>query len=127
MEEALAPRLQAVRIERDREWTAWLERREQIIADGLSFNELPPAVCPSTSRPSPTPPSLAALEYLPLSEFHASFDRYAKKRFEEGRATARIERDTEWAAWFERRDHALADDKPFDEPPPSAKASRNGA
>ena len=54
------------------------------------------------------------------------YERYAKRRFQEGRQTERVERDKEWLSWLERRDRALADGKPFDEPPPSAKASSNG-
>ena len=62
------------------------------------------------------------------------YEKYAKRRFREGkqvgvlegRETERIERDREWASWLERRDEALASGKPFDEPPPSSKPSPNG-
>ena len=70
------------------------------------------------------------------------YERYAKRRFQEGkqvgvleglekgvlegREEGREERDKEWMAWLKRRDEALAAGKEFDEPPPSAKASTNG-
>ena len=58
------------------------------------------------------------------------YERYAKRRFQEGKQVGalegREERDKEWLAWLKRRDEALASGKKFDEPPPSAKASTNG-
>ena len=58
------------------------------------------------------------------------YERYAKRRFqegkEEGRVVERNERDKEWLAWLQRREEALASGEPFDEPPPSAKTSSNG-
>ena len=62
------------------------------------------------------------------------YERYAKRRFQEGRQEGvvegreaeRLERDREWMSWFERREEALASGRKFDEPPPSAKASSNG-
>ena len=62
------------------------------------------------------------------------YERYAKRRFQEGkqvgvlegREAERNERDKEWMSWLRRRDEALAAGKEFDEPPPSAKASTNG-
>lgn len=66
------------------------------------------------------------------------YERYAKRRFQEGRQEGkqegvvegreaeRLERDQEWMSWFERREEALASGRKFDEPPPSAKASSNG-
>ena len=54
------------------------------------------------------------------------YERYAKRRFQEGKQVGVAERDREWDSWLERRDEALAEGKPFDEPPPSAKASSNG-
>ena len=78
------------------------------------------------------------------------YERYAKRRFQEGvieglRESVReamleglnrgfsegllrgkSERDKEWDSWLERREKALAEGRPFDEPPPSAKASSNG-
>ena len=62
------------------------------------------------------------------------YERYAKRRFQEGREEGRnlgvlegreAERN-EWMAWLKRRDEALAAGEEFDEPPPSAKASANG-
>ena len=50
------------------------------------------------------------------------YERYAKRRFQEGKQ----ERDKEWLEWLERREEALASGKPFDEPPPSSKSSTNG-
>ena len=58
------------------------------------------------------------------------YERYAKRRFQEGiqegRQAGRVERDKEWVAWLERREKALTEGRPFDEPSPSAKASSNG-
>ena len=58
------------------------------------------------------------------------YERYAKRRFQEGKQVGalegREERDKEWLSWLKRRDEALASGKKFDEPPPSAKASTNG-
>ncbi len=54
------------------------------------------------------------------------YERYAKRRFQEGRQTERVERDKEWDSWLERREKALADGQTFDEPSPSAKAFKNG-
>ena len=58
------------------------------------------------------------------------YERYAKRRFQEGKQVGVVEgREVErnaWMAWLKRRDEALAEGKPFDEPPPSAKASSNG-
>lgn len=52
-------------------------------------------------------------------------ERYKARRFaegrEEGREEGRKERDAEWEAWLKRRDAALANNQPFDEPPPSAR------
>ena len=57
------------------------------------------------------------------------YERYAKRRFqegrEEGREIERNERDKEWMAWLKRREEALAAGKKFDELPPSAKASND--
>ena len=36
------------RIERDKEWTSWLERRDEALASGKPFDEPPPS-----SKPSP--------------------------------------------------------------------------
>ena len=58
------------------------------------------------------------------------YERYAKRRFQEGKQVGVIEgrevERNEWMAWLKRRDEALASGKQFDEPPPSAKASSNG-
>ena len=54
------------------------------------------------------------------------YERYAKRRFQEGRQAGRVERDREWNSWLERREQALAEGQSFDEPSPSAKASSNG-
>ncbi len=56
-------------------------------------------------------------------------ERYRTRRYkegreegrEEGRAEERRERDAQWEAWLKRRDQALANNQPFDEPPPSAR------
>ena len=58
------------------------------------------------------------------------YERYAKRRFQEGKQVGELEgreaERNEWMAWLKRRDEALAEGKPFNEPPPSAKASSNG-
>lgn len=54
------------------------------------------------------------------------YERYAKRRFQEGKEEGREVERNEWMAWLERREKALADGEPFDEPPPSAKGSTNG-
>ena len=54
------------------------------------------------------------------------YERYAKRRFQEGRELARAERDEEWLSWLKRRDEALAVGKEFDEPSPSGKVYSNG-
>ena len=48
-------------------------------------------------------------------------ERYKAKRYKEGREEGRRERDALWEAWLKRRDSALANNQPFDEPPPSAR------
>ena len=45
---------------------------------------------------------------------------------QEGREVERNERDEEWLSWLGRREEALAAGEAFDEPPPSARAFRNG-
>lgn len=58
------------------------------------------------------------------------YERYAKRRFQEGKEEGIhlgvIERDKEWDSWLDRREKALAEGQPFDEPPPSSRASKNG-
>ena len=44
---------------------------------------------------------------------------------EEGKADGVKQTDAEWEDWLRRRDDALANNEPFDEPPPSSR--RNGA
>ena len=44
-----------------------------------------------------------------------------KEGHEEGLQEDRRERDAQWEAWLKRRDAALANRQPFDEPPPSAR------
>ena len=46
--------------------------------------------------------------------------------FSEGLLRGKSERDRDWDSWLERREKALAEGQPFDEPSPSAKASSNG-
>ena len=56
-------------------------------------------------------------------------ERYKAKRFAEGRQQGRQEgrveerrqRDAQWEAWLKRRDQALVNNQPFDEPSPSAR------
>ena len=48
-------------------------------------------------------------------------ERYKAKRYKEGREEGRRERDALWEAWLKRRDSALANNQPFEEPPPSAR------
>ena len=71
------------------------------------------------------------------------YEKYAKRRFQEGKQVGvlegleqglerglergRAQMDMAWRSWLERRDQALADGEPFDEPPPSAAAPTNGA
>ena len=58
------------------------------------------------------------------------YERYAKRRFQEGKQVGVLEgreaERNEWMSWLERREKALAEGQPFDEPPPSAKTSSNG-
>ena len=58
------------------------------------------------------------------------YERYAKRRFqegkEEGREVERNERDKEWLSWMQRREEALASGEPFNEPSPAEKPSKNG-
>jgi uncharacterized membrane protein YhiD involved in acid resistance len=48
-------------------------------------------------------------------------ERARKKRREEDRAKGRAEERAKWEAWNNRRMAAERDNKPFDEPPPSAE------
>ena len=50
------------------------------------------------------------------------YERYAKRRIQEGRQTERVERDKEWMSWMQRREEALASGEPFDEPSPERKS-----
>ena len=58
------------------------------------------------------------------------YEKYAKRRFQEGRQEGveegREEMEMEWRSWLDRRDEALAAGKRFDEPPPKAKTFKNG-
>ena len=58
------------------------------------------------------------------------YERYAKRRFQEGKQVGVLEgrevERNEWIAWLKRREEALAAGKEFDEPPPSAQGSKNG-
>ena len=58
------------------------------------------------------------------------YERYAKRRFQEGKQVGVLEgreaERNEWMSWLKRREEALAAGKEFDEPPPSAKGSTNG-
>ena len=58
------------------------------------------------------------------------YEKYAKRRFQEGRQEGveegREVMEMEWRSWLERRDEALAAGKRFDEPPPKAKTFKNG-
>ncbi len=48
-------------------------------------------------------------------------ERYLKRRFDEGRTEGRTEMQAKWEEWNRRREEALAENRPFDEPPPSMK------
>ncbi len=50
-------------------------------------------------------------------------ERFRARRFKEAREEGRRERDVEWEAWLKRRDEAMANNQPFNEPPPSARRS----
>ena len=54
------------------------------------------------------------------------YEKYAKRRLQEGVEKGREEMEMEWRSWLERRDEALAAGKRFDEPPPNAKTFKNG-
>ena len=54
------------------------------------------------------------------------YERYAKRRFQEGIHLGVVERDKEWVSWMQRREEALASGEPFDEPSPAEKPSKNG-
>ena len=54
------------------------------------------------------------------------YERYAKRRFQEGKEEGREVERNEWMAWLERREKALADGESFDEPSPAEKPSKNG-
>ena len=54
------------------------------------------------------------------------YERYAKRRFQEGREEGREVERNEWMSWLKRREEALAAGKEFDEPPPSTGTSSNG-
>ena len=54
------------------------------------------------------------------------YEKYAKRRLQEGVEKGREEMEMEWRSWLERRDEALAAGKRFDEPPPKAKTFKNG-
>ncbi len=45
-----------------------------------------------------------------------------KKLKEQGRAEGRAEERAEWEAWLMRRNEAEANNRPFDEPPPSQQS-----
>ncbi len=54
--------------------------------------------------------------------------RYSEGRVEgrvEGRAEGRMEENQRWMAWNERRERALDEGRPFDEPPPSPPEARH--
>ena len=53
------------------------------------------------------------------------YEKYAKRRLQEGVEKGREEMEMEWRSWLERRDEALAAGKRFDEPPPNAKTFKN--
>ena len=54
------------------------------------------------------------------------YEKYAKRRFREGKQKGEAERDREWMSWVQRREEALASGVPFDEPSPAEKPSKNG-
>ena len=54
------------------------------------------------------------------------YEKYAKRRFQEGKQKGEAERDREWTSWMQRREEALASGEPFDEPSPAEKPSKNG-
>ena len=54
------------------------------------------------------------------------YEKYAKRRLQEGVEKGREAMEMEWRSWLERRDEALAAGKRFDEPPPKAKTFKNG-
>ena len=54
------------------------------------------------------------------------YEKYAKRRLQEGVEKGREAMEMEWRSWLERRDEALAAGKRFYEPPPNAKTFKNG-
>ena len=82
------------------------------------------------------------------------YEKYAKRRFQEGKEEGKqegreegkeegreegkqegreegiqvglVEADREWSVWLQRRDEALADGRPFDEPSPAERGRSNG-
>ena len=54
------------------------------------------------------------------------YEKYAKRRFQEGKQKGEAERDREWTSWMQRREEALASGEPFGEPSPAEKPSKNG-
>ena len=51
-------------------------------------------------------------------------ERYLRRRYQEGREAERKELNEAWEAWLKRRDEAMANNQPFNEPPPSQLASK---
>ena len=52
-------------------------------------------------------------------------ERYLRRRYREGRAEERGERDAEWRAWLRRFREAEVRGEPFDEPAPDEQEARN--
>jgi hypothetical protein len=46
-------------------------------------------------------------------------ERYLRRRHAEGKKEGREEANAKWREWYNRLLEAKAEDKPFDEPPPS--------
>ena len=71
---------------------------------------------------------IAAWTYTVMEGGAMLYERYARKRFESGKAEGIVEGSektmSEWVAWNDRRLQAERQGRPFDEPPPS---QRNGA
>ena len=62
-----------------------------------------------------------ALAYAMVEGAAMLAEQFNKKRYAQGQAEGRAERQKEWEAWNERRQEAEASGRPFDEPPPNLK------
>lgn len=68
---------------------------------------------------------LTAATVILVEGYSMLAERYLRRRYREGRAegreAGRVEERRRWVAWNERRQQALDEGRPFDEPPPSTQ------